>query len=475
MHNYFHYVLFFFVFSLASCSKKTFLFVKIDGKEYVSVTSFGAKGNGKDDDRLAIQKALDSGKNVYLPNGIYNLKSKTEGVAFLMVKNDKYPANILFDDKAWLKIDKDADASYIKPSVLCIAGSLHPIRNINIIGLKVDGNRHQHTMTNPGLLLYSEKYLVSDINIINSKMKDMGGGGYHIEADKVYMQDIETSICGSHGIGINAGKYNRTGLVYDIQIKNFTSKEDDAYGIDFSGPYDVNNPKETRLNYHFKGKVSNVRVLNSVYGIKTAGNWDLEIDSMLIDGSQHNGFYLSKNAPGKVINAKNVSISNCKGNGMYLSGASLFRCENLSVSNSTVLMQLDNTDVEITNAVFDGNYANIASLRMGNSNVSINNFVLKNNKPNDEYPIWLQGKKVVLTNGIFENLNGISPFIIRNVDEVVLENIKEERKNDSRSKSFLNSATIDMKKGKITVKNCPFLKDNIRNISNTKVDFKDKI
>ena len=462
------------VFSLASCSKKTFPLLNIDGKEYVSVASFGAKGNGKDDDRPAIQRALDSGKNIYFPNGIYNLKSKTEGVAFLMVKNANYPANILFDDKAWLKIDKNADASYFKPSVLCIKGTVQPISNINITGLKIDGNRLNHTMTNPGLLLYSDKYLVSDINIINSKMKDMGGGGYHIEADNVYMQDIETSNCGSHGIGINAGSYNRTGLVYDIEISNFTSLDDDAYGIDFSGPYDHDKPKETLLSYHFKGKVKNIKVLNSENGIKTAGNWDLEIDSMVIDGSQHNGFYLSKNAPVKVINAKNVSISNCKDNGLYLSGASLFRCENLSVSNATVLMQLDNTDVEITNAVFDGNYANIASLRMGNSNVTIDKFVLKNNKANDEYPIWLQGKKVVLTNGIFENLNGISPFIIRNVDEVVLENIKEERKIGSRIKSFSNGATIDMKKGKITVKNCSFMKDNIRNISNTKVDFKDE-
>jgi hypothetical protein len=43
--------------------------------EQVSVKDFGAKGDGVTDDQPAIQNALDTGKAVFLPNGIYRLNN----------------------------------------------------------------------------------------------------------------------------------------------------------------------------------------------------------------------------------------------------------------------------------------------------------------------------------------------------------------------------------------------------------------
>ena len=39
----------------------------------VSVTDLGAKGDGKADDTRAIQSALDSGKNVVIPEGTFRI------------------------------------------------------------------------------------------------------------------------------------------------------------------------------------------------------------------------------------------------------------------------------------------------------------------------------------------------------------------------------------------------------------------
>lgn len=48
---------------------------ELKAQEVVSVKDFGAKGDNVTDDQPAIQKALNTGKSVYLPNGIYRVNS----------------------------------------------------------------------------------------------------------------------------------------------------------------------------------------------------------------------------------------------------------------------------------------------------------------------------------------------------------------------------------------------------------------
>ena len=53
------------------------------GSDYVSVRSYGARGDGRTDDTAAVQAALDAGKNVYFPSGQYlitrSLRVKSSG------------------------------------------------------------------------------------------------------------------------------------------------------------------------------------------------------------------------------------------------------------------------------------------------------------------------------------------------------------------------------------------------------------
>lgn len=60
-------------------------------QDYVSVKDFGAVGNGVADDTAAIQLALNSGGNIYIPDGVYMLATKTTvspEISFLRVPNN---------------------------------------------------------------------------------------------------------------------------------------------------------------------------------------------------------------------------------------------------------------------------------------------------------------------------------------------------------------------------------------------------
>ena len=91
--------------------------------EQVSVLDFGAVGNGTTDDTAAIQAALNTGKNVYFPNGTYMVASSILASA----------SNITISGTATIK----PLSTYVAvgfDSVLKITGS-----NVNVSNLIFDG------------------------------------------------------------------------------------------------------------------------------------------------------------------------------------------------------------------------------------------------------------------------------------------------------------------------------------------------
>lgn len=48
-------------------------------ENFVSVREYGAKGNGEDDDTAALQAALDTGKKVFVPDGVYKITAPIHG------------------------------------------------------------------------------------------------------------------------------------------------------------------------------------------------------------------------------------------------------------------------------------------------------------------------------------------------------------------------------------------------------------
>lgn len=97
---------------------------------WVSVLSFGAKGDGESDDTKALQRALDSGENLYFPQGIYRITDTLE------ITNDctmlgMHPATtqiVIWDDE-------EAFAGFGEPKpMLCIEKKTHIVMN----GIGVD-------------------------------------------------------------------------------------------------------------------------------------------------------------------------------------------------------------------------------------------------------------------------------------------------------------------------------------------------
>jgi len=449
-------IIIYFIILLPSCSKKHYPEVLIGGHHYVSVMEFGTKANGTTDDRYAIQRAIDSGKDLYFPKGRYLLKSKTNTQALLSIYHKKHPEKLLFAPGAILVVSPGQPKDYIKPAVLQILAEKENIGTVEISGITIEGNRTQHNIENPGIIAFErpgkriKKLILRDINIRNT-----GGGGIHTQAEKNYFYNIHTENCGSHGIGIinttNPGKIN------EFYLDGYISIDDDAYSIDFSGK---KKGKKALPGYGWIGKAKNVVSKRSEYGIKAAGYWHLELENIHIENSKNNGFFINVDAPGSVIKAENMTITNAGGSGLQLQGDTYFEGKKIGVEGCGVAVNIGKANVKIDDLVIDGKNKNTATIRMGASPVEITNFVIRNTAAKDEYPIWICGVKVVLKNGRIENTHGLADIIVHETaGNVLLENIQFSKSSDrSPRKSIVNI----QKQGHTKVINCQFQGKNKR-------------
>ncbi|MEE9438569.1 MAG: glycosyl hydrolase family 28-related protein [Saprospiraceae bacterium] len=440
--------------NFVSCSKKNYPSVKIDGLNYISVMAFGTKGNGKTDDRSAIQEALNSGKNIYFPKGDYLLKSKTSTTALLVAtaKNRKY--RLFFEEEARLVVSPDQPTDYIKPAVLLFYAEKNgTINQVHIKGLNIEGNRDLHKIENVGILFYEKSgSKISNVYLENISVKNMGGGGIHTQARYNDFKKIYTENNGAHGIGV----INTTnlGVENEFYLDGFTSIDDDAYSIDFSG-YSKNG--KLVKGYSWKGSAKNITSINSFYGIKTAGYWDLDLENVTIENSAHNGFFINVDAPGKTININNMTIINAKGNGMSLSGNTNVIAKNIKIEGCTVGLNIRKSNTTIENITIDGKHKNTASIRMGDSDVSIKNFTIKNASKKDEYPVWVRGENILLENGEFINNQSPNEMIIHETAKnVTLKNLKFRMGSNTRSSVKKKAITNIQKQGKTDIINCDF-------------------
>lgn len=412
----------------------------------------GAKGDGITDDRAAIQAAFQLGKIVTFPKGDYLLRSKTQNNAFLLIDETNAPQQILFEKGARLILAADVPNDYPKPPVLFILAEKGNIKPLTIRGLYVDGAASQKRIQAKGISAYEltgfniEELILEDVYIEN-----VGGTGIHTQALMNEFSNIRTTNCGKHGIGI----VNTTnhGQLHYFYLDGHISMDDGAYAIDFSGLADKKEPKKAMAFDAWEGSAKNVQAIRPRYGIKTAGYWNLELENILIEGSDNNGFFLSKDAPGKQITVKNMRIVNAANNGLSLSGKSSFTGENISIIGCKVGLLIKKTDVVIDSLLIDGKYQNAAGIRMGRSSVTLRNFTIQNNAKADPYPVWINGSEVTLENGVF--LNNASPY------EIIIKEAagKVQLKNlHFYSNQYLKKAAIvnSQLKGTITLNECNF-------------------
>jgi hypothetical protein len=389
-----------------------------------SVKEFGAVGDGVTDDRAAIQTAFQLGKAIYFPEGTYLLKSKTQNNAFLLIDETNAPSKITFGQGAKLQLASDAPRDYPKPATLFILARKGNIKPIEIDGLCIDGSLSKNNIQAQGISAYElTGFNIEKLTLKNCTIENVGGTGIHTQALANEFSNIRTTNCGKHGIGI----VNTTnhGQLHYFYLDGHTSTDDGAYAIDFSGLPDKNNPKQARVVDQWEGEVKNVTAIRPRYGIKTAGYWNLQLKNIRIEESGNNGFFLSKDAPGKQITVENMRITDAANNGLSLSGESGFQGKNISVIGCKVGLLIKRTNVVIDSLLIDGKHQNLAGIRMGSSDVTLRNFTVMNNAATDPYPVWVNGKNIVLENGIF--LDNESPYeviIKEQAGEVRLENLQ---------------------------------------------------
>lgn len=165
----------------------------------ISITSFGAKGNDKNDDTRTIQKTIDSinnktGGTVYFPKGTYYIDT---------IKSLKLKDNITlkFGKGSVLRAIPNNSANY---KII----SIEDVKNVKITGLgKIYGDRKQHT----------------------GKKGEWGFGVSIRGSNNIHIENIQIYDC--WGDGVYVGSTNKQNYSRDILIKKVIIKNNRRQGI----------------------------------------------------------------------------------------------------------------------------------------------------------------------------------------------------------------------------------------------------
>ena len=439
-----------------SCSRKMTDFVNVNNEKFLSVVNFGAKGNGSSDDRLPIQNAINSGYNLYFPKGKYLLKSRSTKNTMLVIKDNNYPAKILFEEGAILIVSPEQPDDYPKTIVLGILTENRDISSIEIDGITILGNSDKHKILNTGITSYSRPgSQVRKLVIRNATFKDMGGSGIISYATKNYFNNIYTENCGSHGIGFN--NIENPGILSYVYMDGHTSINDKAYSIDFSGKKDPENPLFAFPEYKWEGEVKNIYSKGSKFGIKTAGYWNLTLDSVIIEDSESNGFFINIDAPGSIIKASNMTIINSKGNGLNLDKKSHFIGKNIKIENAGLAINVVHASVDIQGLAISTDRQTSRGIRVQKTSPSctISDFSINGMPRDEEYPIRIKNARTILSKGkIYNNDSKYQILIYEGAGDITLEKLDFY---DSRQKSKEVNGVLSLQKaGKTRIIECDF-------------------
>lgn len=434
-----------------SCStNKKLQLMQIDGIEYVSVKSYGALGNGKNDDVNALQSAINNHSNIYIPEGKYLLGhpqyNTTNNPFALLIDPSTKCRNIYFEDGAEFFISDNFGKPGEKYSTILIKTENVDLQEVIIDGITINSNNTKNQYIS-GIHAIESKGNIKKLIIKNATIKNLSGGGINTFALKNYFYNIYTENLGGHGIGA-ANPYNLNQEHY-LEIDGYTSIHDQAYSIDFSGASTGEGGKLAQEGDIWTADVKNVVSKASKNGIKTAGHWNLKMDSILIEGSLYNGFFLSKDAPNRTVNISNMVVRDCRESGVFLAGKSSFIGNNITIENCKSGFYVDFTKVKVNGLTVDGKNKNSIGIRVQN-NAEISNF--KVTGLGNDYPVWVTGTNCIFKNGIIYNNEGPYSFLVHeNADNVILEDIEfyDNRQQPKQIYGYM----ILQKSGNLTIRN----------------------
>lgn len=454
------------------CKTKSLLTKTIDGISYTSIKSLNAKGDSKTDDVKAIQNAFDKHENIYFPSGKYLINSATPGEhnpESILISSTSAIKNIYFEKNAELYINNDFNFSGEKNSIIKILTTTGDIPFLKIKGLKIFAENKEYSKKHTGIFAIEKSgYEIKNLQIEDASFYNLSGAGIITYALKTTLNNIYTENTASHGIGA-LNPYN-LGREHFLFIDGYLSVNDKAYSIDFSGTSDIHNEAKANPNDNWTGIVKNVKSINSLRGIKTAGYWNLYLENIEILNSKIYGFFINKDAPEKKIQFKNLKIENSGDAGLSLSGKTKFEGENLSVVNCPEGVIINGPEVKIDGFLLDGKGTAKKGLRFQN-NGEITNFKITGIQ--DDYAVWLTGKNIFLKNGeIYNNNCSFGLLVHENPENVVIENVSfyDDRVKPMQLKSYL----VIQKKGTLKIKHPNNIKKSTRD-KNTIIDNRSNI
>ncbi|UOO37034.1 right-handed parallel beta-helix repeat-containing protein [Oscillospiraceae bacterium CM] len=324
----------------------------------VDVTSYGAKGTDRTDDTAAIQKALNSSQNVYIPGGTYYINVDVS----LKLRSNQ---TLKLADNAILQALPTASANY---SVLDISG----VTGVTVTGGKIVGDRDNHSGTGGewgmGILIENGANNVAVTNITITNCWGDGlylGGGTAVT--NIRLEGVTADNNRRQGLSIT----NATGVtVTNSTFKNTQGTAPEA-GIDLE-------PNEGQV-------VANVTITNTVCtdnagsGLEIMG-WLERIKDVTVTGgnmSDNNdaGIYI-ENAENLRFNGTTVS-NNYTGINIPRDAANV-TFENMTVNNNrdrgvslvTTYQQTGVNNIVFTACVFTNNSAaaanNVDGVRVDN-------------------------------------------------------------------------------------------------------------
>lgn len=416
-----HFILVLFLnFNCSSSKRNFFVFENVT---FESIRAHGAKGDGKSNDVLAIQNAFDKTENIFFPKGDYLIGSSSGGIhnpQSLLITNLSKVRKIKFEKGARLLIKSNFVSPISKNSILKIYTLSGDIPYLNIDGLEIYQEKEIILTQNTGIFaIENNNFSIKDLHVSNSSFYNLSGAAIITYALRTTLKNIYTENTSSHGIGA-LNPYN-LGKEHFLFIDGYTSMNDKAYSIDFSGVESADNRSISDPRDTWTGVVRNIKSINSKRGIKTAGYWNLDLEDVSIINSSVYGFFINKDAPGRSIKFKNLRIENSANAGLSLVGKTKFEGDSLYLINCKMGAQIQNADVSIRNFFINGLGQAKMGLRLQSSG-SITGFVVTGIV--EEYAVWVTGKNVTLKNGkIFNNDSSFGMIIHEKAENITIDNV----------------------------------------------------